>query len=142
MFASTRPPVQRDPHTPGPGHFAMSTTEQEIERLVDEIGRAIQRSPADQRHELRSYASSLISDIAAEPSVQPSQAGTQTERRPFGLVAAGLALLVIGAGFALMIPPIGLTLIALGVVLVIWGGIAGWWTTRGDDAHASGPRRR
>ena len=120
----------------------MSSTEQEIERLVDEISRAIQRSPADQRHELRSYASSLISDIATESSVQPGQTGAQTERRPFGLVAAGLALLVIGAGFALMIPPIGLALIALGVVLAIWGGIAGWWMTRGDDVHVGGPGRR
>jgi Flp pilus assembly protein TadB len=126
----------------GLGYFRMSTTEQEIERLADEISRAIQRSPAEQRHELRSYASSLISDIATQSPVQPSQTGAQPERRPFGLVAAGLALLVIGAGFALMIPPIGLTLVALGVVLAIWGGIAGWWTTRGDDVHAGGPGRR
>ncbi len=126
----------------GLGHFRMSTTEQEIERLADEISRAIQRSPAEQRHELRSYASSLISDIATQSPVQPSQTGAQPERRPFGLVAAGLALLVIGAGFALMIPPIGLTLVALGVVLAIWGGIAGWWTTRGDDVHAGTPGRR
>jgi Flp pilus assembly protein TadB len=120
----------------------MSTTEQDIERLVDELSRVIQRSPADQRHELRSYASSLIADIATQSPVQPSQTGAQTERRPFGLVAAGLALLIIGAGLALMIPPIGLTLVALGVVLAIWGGIAGWWTTRGDDVHVGGPGRR
>ena len=120
----------------------MSTTEQEIERLADEISRAIQRSPADQRHELRSYASSLISDIATQSPIQPNQTGAQPERRPFGLVAAGLALLVIGAGFALMIPPIGLTLMALGVVLAIWGGIAGWWTTRRDDVQDANQRRR
>jgi hypothetical protein len=87
----------------------MSNTEQEIERLVDEINRSIQRSPPDQRHELRSYASSLVNDIATESSAQSNQISAQTERRPFGLVAAGLALLVIGAGFALIIPPIGLT---------------------------------
>jgi hypothetical protein len=123
------------------GDFRMSKTEQEIERLVDEINRAIQRGPADQRRELRSYASSLIDDIATDSSVQPGETSVQNERRPFGLVAAGLALLVIGAGFALMIPPIGLTLIALGVVLAIWGGIAGWWMTRGDDVQVGGGRR-
>jgi hypothetical protein len=120
----------------------MSKTEQEIERLVDEINRAIQRGPADQRRELRSYASSLIDDIATDSSAQPSETSVQSERRPFGLVAAGLALLVIGAGLALMIPPIGLTLIALGVVLAIWGGIAGWWKTRGDDVQVGGHGRR
>jgi len=120
----------------------MSDTEQEIERLVDEIRRAIQRSPADQRHELRSYASSLVSDIATESSAQSNQIPAQTERRPFGLVAAGLALLLIGAGFALILPPIGLTLVAFGVVLVVWGGVAGWWTTRVESAPAGGQRRR
>ena len=120
----------------------MSNTEREIERLVEEISRAIQRSPTDQRHELRSYASSLINDIGTGSPVPPSQTSGQSERRPFGLVAAGLALLVIGAGFALMIPPIGLTLMALGVVLAIWGGIAGWWTTRGDDARDANQGRR
>lgn len=119
----------------------MTNTEQEIERLVDEINRAIQRSPADQQHELRSYASSLIDDIAVGSSVQPSQSA-QIERRPFGLVAAGLALLVIGAGFALIIPLIGLSLVALGVVLAIWGGIAKWWTTRGNEVQVRGPRHQ
>ncbi|HEX6439858.1 MAG TPA: hypothetical protein VF182_22260 [Candidatus Binatia bacterium] len=120
----------------------MLNAEQEIERLVDEINRAIQRSPADQRHELRSYASSLINDITAESSAQSSPSSAQTERRPFGLVAAGLALLVIGAGFALIIPLIGLTLAALGVVLVIWGGVVGWWMTRTESAPAGGHGRR
>jgi hypothetical protein len=120
----------------------MPNTEQEIERLVDEINRAIQRTPADQRHELRSYASSLINDIATESSVQSSQISAQGERRPFGLVAGGLALLVIGGGFALIIPPIGLTIVALGVILAIWGAVAGWWMTRGGNVQVGGRRRQ
>jgi hypothetical protein len=120
----------------------MSNTEQEIERLVDGINRAIQAGPADQRHELRSYAASLIDDISTESPGRTSEPSVQSERRPFGLVAAGLALLVIGGGFGLVIPPIGLTLAALGVVLAIWGGIAGWWMTRADDVQTGGQRRR
>lgn len=104
----------------------MSKTEQEIERLVEEINRVIQRDPPDQRRELRSYASSLIADIATE-SVQSAESSVETERRPFGLVAAGLALLVVGGGFVFIIPPIGLALVCLGIVLAIWGAIAGWW---------------
>lgn len=120
----------------------MSKTEQEIERLVDGINRSIQAGPADQRRELRSYAASLIDEISTDSSERTSETAVQGERRPFGLVAAGLALLVIGAGFALMIPPIGLTLVALGVVLAIWGGIAGWWMTRGDGVQIGGQKRR
>jgi hypothetical protein len=119
----------------------MSKTEQEIERLVEEINRVIQRDPPDQRRELRSYASSLIADMATE-SVQPGERPVQSERRPFGLVAAGLALLVVGGGFVFIIPPIGLTLVALGVVLAIWGAIAGWWMMNADDTQFRGHRPR
>jgi hypothetical protein len=107
----------------------MLKAEQEIERLVEEIDRVIQRDPADQRRELRSYASSLVADITTE-SVQPAESSVRTERRPFGLVAAGLALLVIGGGFVFIIPPIGLALMCLGIVLAIWGTLAGWWMMR------------
>jgi hypothetical protein len=84
----------------------------------------------------------LIDDISTESPGRTSEPSVQSERRPFGLVAAGLALLVIGGGFGLVIPPIGLTLAALGVVLAIWGGIAGWWMTRADDVQTGGQRRR
>ena len=119
----------------------MSKTEQEIERLVEEINRLIQRDPPDQRRELRSYASSLIADMATE-SVQPSESAVQSERRPFGLVAAGLALLVVGGGFVFIIPPIGLTLILLGVVLGVWGAISGWWMMRAGEAAPVRDQRR
>jgi hypothetical protein len=39
-------------------------------------------------------------------------------------------LVVVGGGFAFIIPPIGLTLACLGMVLAIWGSIAGWWMMR------------
>ncbi len=119
----------------------MSKAEQEIERLVEEINRVIQRDPYDQRRELRSYASSLIADIATEP-VEPAQSSGQAERRPFGLVAAGLALFVVGGGFAFILPPIGLALASLGIVLAISGAIAGWWTMRQSDMQVRDQRRR
>ena len=122
----------------GPG---MSKAEQEIERLVEEINRVIQRDPSDQRRELRAYASSLIAEIATE-SLQPAESSVQAERRPFGLVAAGLALLVVGGGFVFIIPPIGLTLVCLGIILAIWGTIAGWWMMRGGDMQVKSQRRR
>jgi hypothetical protein len=49
---------------------------------------------------------------------------------------------VIGGGFALIIPPIGLTLVALGVILAIWGAVAGWWMTRGGNVQVGGRRRQ
>ena len=142
MLAVDSPPIGFNGWVDGPDDLEMPNTEQEIERLVDEINRAIQRTPADQRHELRSYASSLINDIAAESPVQSSQISAQGERRPFGLVAAGLALLVIGGAFALIIPPIGLTLVALGVILAIWGAVAGWWMTRAGNVQVGSQKRQ
>jgi hypothetical protein len=108
-----------------------SPTEHEIERLVEEIHQVIEREDPDQRRELHQFASALIADMATDSSSTRSVETTvESERRPFGLVAAGLALLVIGGGFFLIIPPIGAVLVFLGIVLVIWGSIAGWWTMR------------
>jgi hypothetical protein len=111
----------------------MSKAEHEIERLVEEINQVIHREHAEQRRELRSYAASLIADIATESGEPVQSSSSQAERRPFGLVAAGLALVVVGGGFAFIIPPIGLTLACLGMVLAIWGSIAGWWMMRRSD---------
>ncbi len=54
------------------------------------------------------------------------------ERRPLALVAAGLALLVLGGRFVFNIPPLGSALVGLGILLAIWGTIAGRWLIRGE----------
>jgi hypothetical protein len=113
----------------------VSKTEQEIERLVEEINSVIGRDPPDQQRELRSYASSLLADMTTQ-SVQPTVARDEREQRPFGLVAAGLALLLLGSGFLIIIPPIGLTLISLGILLGLWGAISGWWVRGRGDVRA------
>jgi len=105
-----------------------SQAEREIEKLVEEIDRVIQSEQPNQRRELRMYASALIADMTSESSAQPSEPVAKSERRPFGLIAGGLALLAIGGGLSLIVPQIGMMLIFLGVVLAIWGAAAGWWT--------------
>ena len=107
---------------------ASSRAEHQIEKLVEEIDRFIQGEQPDQRRELRLYASALIADITSASSVQPGERVGKSERRPFGLIAGGLALLAIGGGLSLILPQIGIMLIFLGVVLGIWGAAAGWWT--------------
>lgn len=109
-------------------------SEHEIERLVGEINRVIQRQEPDQRRELRMFASALLDDIPTDSPASDRVTADKSERRPFGVLAGGLALLVVGAGFFLVLPPIGMTLFFLGIILVVWGFIAGWWRTSKEDA--------
>lgn len=38
-------------------------------------------------------------------------------------MAAGLGLLVIGAGLAFIVPPVGLSLLVIGAIAIVWGGV-------------------
>ena len=104
-----------------------SHAEREIETLVRQIEGVIGRAQAHQRRDLRAYASALLADLPMDFRAESTQNTAAGERRPFGLLAAGLALIVLGAALALLIPPIGMTLAVFGVLLAIWGAVAGWW---------------
>jgi hypothetical protein len=41
-------------------------------------------------------------------------------------LAAGILLAALGLGLALIVPFVGLTLAAIGVILVLWGGVISW----------------
>jgi len=73
--------------------------EQEIERLAREIGSLIREAHQTQNQE------------AEHPE----------RRRAMNPMAAGIGLVVIGAGLAFIMPPVGLVLIVVGLFAIIWG---------------------
>lgn len=98
-----------------------SGAEREIERLVNEIDRVIEREEPDQRRELRMLASSLISQNTSSTET------TEDDRRmprSMGIFAGGLGLLIVGGGLFVLLPPIALLMLLLGIAAMIWGGIA------------------
>jgi hypothetical protein len=93
--------------------------EEEIERLAQETGRLIREANPETQEELREAATAIIREEAHEvhETTQPET------RRAMNPLAAGLGLMVIGAGLAFIIPPVGLGLLAIGVLAIIWGGV-------------------
>jgi hypothetical protein len=93
--------------------------EQEIERLARQTGRLIRDAEPETQEELREAAFALM----REEAHGTPEAGRPVRRRPMNPLAAGLGLLVVGAGLAFVLPPVGLTLILFGFIGIIWGSI-------------------
>jgi hypothetical protein len=93
--------------------------EEEIERLARETGRLIREANPETREELREAASAIMREEAHEiqESAEPEA------RRAMNPLAAGLGLVVIGAGLAFIMPPVGLGLLVIGALAIVWGGV-------------------
>jgi hypothetical protein len=100
-------------------------TEEQVEKLVGDIGRAIRNAEPGRRAGLKELAETLLhEEIASIP--EQSQADTaemSAVRKRANPLAAGILLGLFGLGLALIVPFIGLTLAAIGVILVLWGGV-------------------
>lgn len=107
--------------SPNSGH---STPEKEVERLAEQIGRLIKSAQPDRREDLKELAFALI----REEMIQ----GDQAERKPgstpspFNPLGTGVLMFVLGAGLSFIFGPVGLLLMAGGVVFVVWGAIISW----------------
>jgi len=97
--------------------------EAEIERLAGEIGRLIQASDTETREELAEIANSLIREQGLRPGLPSvdTEAVADARRRPLNPLAAGIGLIMVGAAVTLVVPFVGLTLAACGVLAAFWG---------------------
>jgi hypothetical protein len=94
--------------------------EEEIERLAREAGRLIREADPETREELREAAAAIM----REEAHQADETKTEPEaRRSANPMAAGLGLLVIGAGLAFVFPPVGLGLLVIGAIAIVWGAV-------------------
>jgi hypothetical protein len=97
--------------------------EEEIERLATETARLIRDAEPGTQQQLAEAASAIIRE---ESQTRHDTTQPAALRRPMNPLAAGLGLLVVGAGFAFLTPFIGLALIVAGIIAVIWGLIISW----------------
>jgi len=103
-----------------------ASTEREVEKLVGEIGSVIRAAEPQRRGELKELAETLVHE---EMSTIPAQAEAAKEsfaQHRVNPLAGGIFLTVIGAGFALIVTPVGLGLVLIGLLLIIWGAIMSW----------------
>ncbi len=103
--------------------ISQSLREAEIERLAGEIGRLIQDSDPESREELAQSANSLLREqgLRLNPASVNDEVVADARRRPLNPLAAGIGLIMVGAAITLLLPFVGLTLAACGVLAVLWG---------------------
>ena len=93
--------------------------EKEIERLAEETGRLIREADPEKQQELKEAASAMMREESSATS--QAEASQRRQRRPLNPLAFGLLLLIVGIGFLLLFPFVGVVLISLGLIGVIWG---------------------
>ncbi len=93
--------------------------EKEIEKLAEETGRRIREADPETQQELREAASAMMREESSATS--STEATQRRRRRPMNPLAFGILLLVVGVGFFLFFPPIGLFMIVVGLIGVVWG---------------------
>jgi hypothetical protein len=103
-----------------------AATEQEVEKLVAEIGSVIRAAEPERRDELKELAETLVHEEMSTIPAQAEPAKESFAQHRVNPLAGGIFLTVIGAGFALIVTPVGLALVLIGLLLIIWGAIMSW----------------
>lgn len=112
--------------TSDPAHLAPEAREQEIERLAQELGRLIQGADAERREDLKELAFALIREEFIHKAGDDSSAAGSVPA-PFNPLGTGVLIFFLGAGLSFVFGPVGLALMAGGVIFVVWGALISWF---------------
>jgi hypothetical protein len=110
-----------------PQRDSISASESRIEELVAEISRTIRAAEAERRAGLKELAETLLHDEVASIVDIPTPHETAPRHHSSNPLLAGLLLILVGLGFLVIVPLVGLTLAFIGVVLAAWGGFISWF---------------
>src|SRR6476620_9125974 len=101
-------------------------TEEQVEKLVGDIGRVIRNAEPARRAGLKELAETLLHQEIVTIAEEAGAAEMTAPRTRSNPLAAGILLAALGLGLAIIVPFVGLTLAAIGVILVLWGGVISW----------------
>ncbi|HEX7228840.1 MAG TPA: hypothetical protein VF452_00495 [Candidatus Binatia bacterium] len=103
-------------------------TEGQVEKLISDIGRVIRDADPARRAGLKELAETLLHEeivsIPEQPQADAVEAPAVGKR--VNPLAAGILLALLGFGLSLIVPLVGITLAAIGVILVVWGAVISW----------------
>lgn len=100
--------------------------EQQVEKLVADIAAVIRSAEPEKRGELKELTEALIRDEMASIGERADSIQTTTGSPHVNPLFAGILLTLLGVGFFLLFPLVGLALAAIGAALTIWGGVLSW----------------
>ena len=109
-----------------PAKLAPEAREQEIERLAQELGRLIQGADPGQREDLKELAFALIREEFIHQAGDDSAPAAGSTPAPFNPLGTGVLIFVLGAGLSFIFGPVGLVLMAGGIIFVVWGALISW----------------
>lgn len=101
--------------------------ESRIEELVAEIVRTVRAAEPERRAGLKELAEVLLHDEVSSIVEMSTQSESSPRRYGSNPLLAGLLLILVGAGFLIIVPLVGLTLACIGVVLAAWGSFISWF---------------
>ena len=113
--------------TADPAHPAPEAREQEIERLAQELGRLIQGADPERREDLKELAFSLIREELIHEAGDDRSAAAGSIPAPFNPLGTVVLIFVLGAGLSFVFGPVGLVLMAGGIIFVVWGALISWF---------------
>jgi len=112
--------------TSEPAKIAPQASEQEIEKLAQELGRLIKGAEPERREDLKELAFTLIREELIHKIEGEDKTGGST-LAPFNPLGTGVLIFFLGAGLSFIFGPVGLVLMLGGVIFVIWGALISWF---------------
>jgi hypothetical protein len=108
-----------------PPNLAPEAREKEIERLAQELGRLIQGADPERREDLKELAFALVREEFVYVGERDSQQ-RGTAPAPFNPLGTGVLIFCLGAGLSFIFGPVGLVLMAGGLIFIVWGALISW----------------
>ena len=108
------------------GGFGVGT-EQQVEKLVADIGGIVRAAEPERRGGLKELAETLLHEEFATITEEKQSVEAEPRRSRSNPLAAGILLFLLGLGFAVIIPLVGLTLACIGLVLALSGAAMSWF---------------
>ena len=111
--------------TTDPPNSEQQASEQEIEELAQRIGRLLRGIEPQKREDLKELVHALIREEMIQGR-EGEEAAEGSPPGPFNPLAAGVLILIMGAGLSFIFGPVGLLLMLGGLIFIVWGAIISW----------------
>ena len=101
------------------------STEAEVERLAEHIGRLIRSLEPEKREDVKELAFSLVREELFQGE-EPQRLGSGSDPAPMNPLGAGVLFVLLGAGLSFVFGPVGLALMVGGLIFIVWGAVLSW----------------
>jgi hypothetical protein len=98
------------------------TSDADVERLAEQLGRVVDSAPEEEREELREYAIELVRQEAGNaPEVEGRRSSEPRSTARLGVFGLVALLALVGGILLFVLPPVGIVLFLLALPIAAWG---------------------